>query len=245
MSTGFERISSMEYPGRLIILGRTRSGRPAALYAITGRSPSSQARKLVLQSAGVWTQPTDEEILKKGNPDLLVYPAVQFFSGGIAVSNGRQTEDLLAPAAKGETSGEFLARVLAGWDYEPDEPIFTPRISGYLRAEGGAALHIVRRGEDGAAGRFVYELPLEEGRGRMLATYAGPNRAPLPTWEGPPAEVDLRSDTAAELAEALYDALAPPKGFSDFRVAAACVVIENRGGAAPSAFLINRHERKD
>lgn len=245
MSTGLERISSLEYPGRLIILGRTPSGRPAALYAVTGRSPSSQARSLVRREAGIWTQPTDEAVLKTGNPELLVYPAVLFFPGGFAVSNGRQTEDCAGAAAPGETSGEFLARALARWDYEPDGPIFTPRISGCLRAEGGAALHIVRRAADGASSRFVYELPLDPGRARMIATYAGPNRTPLPTWDGPPASLELRAESPEDLAAALYAALAPAPGFADFRVAAAAVVsADDRFGSVATA-VINRHERKD
>jgi len=245
MRTGFERLNEMEYPGRLIILGRTPAGRPAALYAVSGRSPSSQARTLVRQGAGIWTKPTDEAVLKTGHPELLVYPAALFFARGIAVSNGRQTEDCSGPAEKGETSGEFLARALAGWEFEPDAPIFTPRISGCLRAEGGAALHIVRRSDDGAAARFVYELPLDAGRGWMIATYAGPNRSPLPTWEGPPAVIGLRGEGAEELAGALYAALAPAKGFADFRVAAAAIVAEDESYGAVSTFLINRHERKD
>jgi len=244
MSTGFERLRSMEYPGRLIILGRSRSGRPSALYAVTGRSPSSQARTLVRQDAGIWTKPTDEKVLKTGNPELLVYPAVLVFPGGIAVSNGRQTEDCATPAARGESAGEALARVLAGWEHEPDAPIFTPRISGCLRAEGGAALHIIRRAEGGAPRRIVHELPLEPGRGWMIATYAGPNRNPLPAWEGPPAEVSFDADSAGDLAEALYAALAPVPGFSDFRVAVAAVVAEDNRLSAVSTFIINRHERK-
>ncbi|MBN2207211.1 MAG: hypothetical protein JW742_07390 [Candidatus Aminicenantes bacterium] len=245
MTTGFERIAAMEYPGRLIVLGRTPSGRPAALYAVTGRSPSSQARALVRQGSGIWTKPTDEDVLKTGNPELLVYPAALFFAGGIAVSNGRQTEDCAGRAVPGETSGEFLVRALSGWEYEPDAPIYTPRISGCLRAEGGAAFHIVRRAEDGAASRFVYDLPLDPGRGRMIATYAGPNRTPLPTWDGPPTEVELRADDPEGLAGALYDALAPVPGSADFRVAAAAAVAGDDGYGSVAAAIVNRHERKD
>jgi IMP cyclohydrolase len=245
MSTGFERLSAMEYPGRLIILGRTPAGRPAALYAVTGRSPSSQARTLVRQGDGVWTRPTDQAVLKTGNPELLVYPAMLLFPGGIAVSNGRQTSDCAGPAAADETSAEILARALSGWEFEPDAPIFTPRISGCLRAGGGAALHIVRRAAGGAPARTVYEIPLDAGRGRMIATYAGPNRSPLPIWESPPAEVELRAEGAEALAEALYAALAPTPGFADVRVAAAAAVAEDDGYGSVATGIINRHQWKD
>jgi len=244
MKTGFEFLAAMEYPGRLIVLGLTRSGRPAVLYAVTGRSPSSQARRLVREGSGIWTKPTNEPVLQTGNPDLLVYPAVLVRPGAIAVSNGRQTEAIRGPAAPGESAGEFLARVLAGWEFEPDPPIFTPRISGCWLDRSEAALHIVRRAEDGAARRFVFELPLERGTGRLIATYAGPNRSPLPVWDGPPAEVELRADAAADLVQALYAALAPARGFADFRVAASAVVADERGEAADFA-IVNRRERKD
>lgn len=79
----------------------------------------------------------------------------------------------------------------------------------------------------------------------MIATYAGPNRNPLPIWDGPPAEVGLRGDTAADIAEALYAALAPAKGFADVRVAAACVVAEDDRFGATDVAIINRHEWKD
>jgi IMP cyclohydrolase len=244
MSTGFEFLTAMEYPGRLIVLGLTRTGRPAVLYAVTGRSPSSQARRLVREGSGIWTKPTDEAVLKTGNPELLVYPAVFVRPGGIAVSNGRQTEAIRGPAASGESAGEFLARALAGWEFEPDPPIFTPRISGCWLAGAGAALHIVRRAEDGSARRVVFELPLEPGTGRLIATYAGPNRSPLPAWEGPPAEVELRADAAADLVQILYTALAPARGFADLRVAACAVVADERTDAADFS-IVNRQERKD
>jgi IMP cyclohydrolase len=72
-------LATLEYPGRLLAIGAPRrDGLAVILYAITGRSPSSQARKLVFRDGGIWVQPTDEETLKQGNIDLLVYPAVLF-----------------------------------------------------------------------------------------------------------------------------------------------------------------------
>ena len=41
-------LAGLEYPGRLIVIGAPEGGAGAAIvYAITGRSPSSQARRLV------------------------------------------------------------------------------------------------------------------------------------------------------------------------------------------------------
>ena len=53
-------LQNMEYPGRMIILGRNREGtHVVVLYAVTGRSPSSQARKMDVRKDGIWTEPTD------------------------------------------------------------------------------------------------------------------------------------------------------------------------------------------
>ena len=61
------RSQSLEYPGRLIVIGAAPAGgRAVIVYAITGRSPSSQARKLVLRDGGIWVQPTDEDTLQTG-----------------------------------------------------------------------------------------------------------------------------------------------------------------------------------
>ncbi len=89
-------VKSMVYPGRIIIIGTAPAGQRVVLYSITGRSPSSQARRLEIdkQAGSIFVKPTDEETLKTGNPDLLVYPAVICKAGAIAVSNGKQTGDV-------------------------------------------------------------------------------------------------------------------------------------------------------
>ena len=77
----------MVYPGRIIIIGKSPAGEDVVMYAITGRSPSSQARMLLIDEVEkkIFVKPTDEETLKTGNPDLLVYPAI-ICGSGIAVS---------------------------------------------------------------------------------------------------------------------------------------------------------------
>src|SRR5665647_2637888 len=132
------KLASLEYPGRLIVIGAAPAGgRAVIIYAITGRSPSSQARRFVLRDGGIWVEPTDEATLKQGHVDLLVYPAVLFSRAGLAVSNGKQTTDVRDRLAPSAGTGPALAAALASWDFEPDAPIFTPRISGCLA--GGAA----------------------------------------------------------------------------------------------------------
>ena len=212
------------------------------VYGITGRSPSSQARKLVSDKRGVWVQPTEEETLKKGNVDLLVYPAVLFHERGLAVSNGKQTGDILEALASGPDPIAVLSGALATWDYEPDSPIFTPRISGCV-TRGRAGLSLVRRGPDGTTLRSYFEVPIRPGAGRFVSTYQGPNRDPLPGFEGEPLGLSLGAATAREAAEAIYAALAPRMPGKDFRVATACVFVDPADVGRRDVHIINRHER--
>ncbi len=236
-------LTKLEYPGRLIVMGAPHGGGKAAIvYAITGRSPSSQARKLVLRDGGIWVQPTDEAILKTGNVDLLVYPAILFGKSGTAVSNGKQTADIRDALLPGAAPAALLSKALAAWDYEPDAPIFTPRISGCLHG-GGAGLSVVRRGPSGETLRSYFEFPLRAGEGRFVSTYEGPNRDPLPVFEGEPRPVGFTGATARETAETFYQALAPALPEKDFRVAVACVYISLSGQGNRDVYIINRHER--
>lgn len=236
-------LSSLTYPGRLIIVGAPRGGGKAAIvYAITGRSPSSQSRRLVHRDGGIWVQPTDEDVLKKGNVDLLVYPALLFGRAGIAVSNGKQTAGIRDGLASGVGPVAVLSQALAAWDYEPDAPIFTPRISGCL-VRAAAGLSVVRRGPSGETLRSYFEVPLREGEGRLVSTYEGPNSDPLPAFEGEPRRVGLAGASAREAAESVYRELAPAAAEKDFRVAVACVFVPVPDPERVDLHIINRHER--
>ncbi len=247
MIRGLENLSALRYPGRGIILGRARGGRDSVIvYFITGRSPSSQARKLVWDSGTLWTRPTDEDALKKGQVDLLIYPAVVPGEAGLAVSNGKQTADLAKALKPGFDAGRGLDDALKAWSFEPDAPIFTPRISGCLGKTGRAGLHIVGRKPDGTEVRRAFAYPgFRKGNGVLLTTYAGPDRKVCPAFRGRPKPVRLpMSLTAARTAEAVYAALRPPRGKRDFRVTAACLFVDAATGQVREVSIINRSERK-
>jgi len=241
MSHPFEALRRMEYPGRVLALGRDPSDSfDVVLYAVTGRSPSSQARRLEQDGPTIVTKPTDPEVLKTGNPDLLVYPAV-CFGPRLAVSNGKQTKDVAS--AGGDHPVAALAAGLKDWSFEPDAPIFTPRISGLLWPDGRAALGLIKRAEDGTARRLYFESVLRPGKAELIATYAGPNRNPLPVFEGEPLPLALTESTARATVEAFYEALRPEGRAEDFRVAAACVFLSRKDPGRPSVAIVNRRER--
>ncbi len=244
MTQSLECLSSREYPGRIVVIGQDSSGvNTVIIYAITGRSPSSQARKLVVEDDAIWAKPTDEETLKKGNVELLVYPAIQFTPQGIAVSNGNQTSDIGTALTQSQNPVEVLSSSLSAWDYEPDSPVFTPRISGCVLVGRKAALGIIRRGPDGTSQRKFYEIQLTAGRGKMIATYSGKNKDPLPPFTEEPVEIGIQVKRADEMAEAVYDALGPEAGMDDFRVSVACVFTSDFGIRQNEIYIINRHEK--
>jgi hypothetical protein len=236
----------MTYPGRVIIIGAAPgSGRALILYAITGRSPASQARRLRLDGRGIWTEPTDEETLRQGNPELLVYRALAFESG-VAVSNGRQTEDIVGALRNRGGNVDplsILADALGGWTFEPDAPHFTPRISGCVQGGGRAGLSLIRRGGTAAADRAAFSWQLEPGRGRCIATYQGLEENPLPSFSGTPRDVETPWTTARSMAEAAFEAMAPADPGKDYRVSVACLAADTGDLATADVYIINHRER--
>jgi len=244
MKNGLESLSSREYAGRVIIIGKDKPGKnTVVVYAITGRSPSSQARKIEYEQDAVWVKPIEEETVRKGEIDLLVYPAL-FFDKGIAVSNGKQTQDIKTCLAKSQNPVEVLNLALKKWDYEPDAPTFTPRISGCVLPQDKAALAIIRRANDGSSIKDIFKISLSPGEGKMIATYSGENKDPLPAFKEKPAEVKIDEDRMDDLAEAVYEALGPKTGRKDFRVSVVCAFSPDLKSNRYEIYVINRNERK-
>ncbi len=240
MAQGLETLSGMEYPGRVIIIGKSPQGDDVIMYAITGRSPSSQARRLEIdeENKNVFVKPTDEEVLKTGQPDLLVYSAIMY-GNGVVVGNGKQTTNIRSCIDREKEPVEVLLNGQRSWDYEPDKPNYTPRISGCI-TDKGAALSVTKRAEDGAVIKHYFDIPMIPGKGKMIATYTGVNEKPLPSFSGEPIDVEIPGGTAQECVTAMYDALGPVEGQPDFRVVAASVFVDAEGSVV--AKVKNRHD---
>lgn len=243
MCKGLGNLSSREYPGRIIILGQEKSGKNAVvIYALTGRSPSSQARKMEYSQDTIWVKPTDKNLLEKGNIDLLIYPSVFCLPHGIAVSNGKQTVDVMACLGQGESAAEILAFALKNWDYEPDVPSYTPRISGCVLPNKNAAMSIIKRSPNGKAIRNLFEFPLVPGKGKLIMTYKGVNQDPLPSYSGEPLDLEISSSSPQDVAEDVYKALEPEDKKMDFRVAVACIFSPDIASKKFHIHIINRFE---
>lgn len=245
MSKDFSVLSTKEYPGRMIILGKDLSDKNAIIvYAITGRSASSQSRKIVASMDGAWVKPTDEEALKEGNRELLIYPAI-LFGHGIAVSNGKQTIDIKKQLSLDVNPRNVLSSALRNWEYEPDAPTFTPRISGCVLPDGKAALSIIKRARNGSSSKRYFKVPMQAGRGKMISTYSGANRDPLPLFSGIPEDVMFNDETADKTADAVYSALAPQTNGQDLRVSVVCVFSEIHTTTNFKLAVINRSESRE
>ena len=128
----FKDLESNAYPGRGIMLGRTSDGTKAVItYFIMGRSENSRNRVFVEDGEGIRTQAFDES--KLVDPSLIIYAPVRVLGNKTIVTNGDQTDtvyDLMNQQMTFEQS-------LRTRTFEPDEPNYTPRISGVIKVEDG------------------------------------------------------------------------------------------------------------
>ena len=189
-----ETLKQNEYPGRGIVLGKTEDGSAAvAAYFIMGRSENSRNRIFVSDGEGIRTEAFDASKMK--DPSLIIYAPVRVLGKNTIVTNGDQTDTLYEGLSKGLT----FEQALRSRTFEPDEPNYTPRISGLLHIENGScdyALSILKsdNGNPGSACRFTfaYDNP-QDGVGRFIHTYLG-NGNPLPSFAGEPVPVVIRGD---------------------------------------------------
>jgi IMP cyclohydrolase len=199
------------YPGRVIVLARTGDGTLAGVYALTGRSESSRRRRFL--------QPSPAE--------LLVAPADETEHDSLRHYAAALSDDRWTVFGNGEQVGTVFDRLFAGQppavaldelSYEPDPPIYTPRITAVTsRADGTVWLGAARR-PSGARTRAdvtvtsVREISVSDAL--MISTYRsdGTSVAVAATVT----ETTTSAATLADLLEEVWAALDPA-----YRVAAA------------------------
>ncbi len=249
----FSALKNMIYSGRGITVGKTPSGNSFIGYSLTGRSPSSQARRLVegKNTRIIRTDVTDPEQLRQGSPALLLYPAIMPVGDNTLVaSNGAQTK-LLYNKIKQRMSwildesffeyDEKDDRLIDITTYEPDAPNNTPRISAYVR-ENRATMQIFWE-EHGKKKQEMFPMDLFSGRGKLITTYSGGNEKPLAPFQGNPLDVEIGSETAQGIVESIYEAIYGGQTSDDnYRVAAAVAMLKH-GGLETA--IINRVDRGD
>lgn len=190
-------LTANAYPGRGIILGKTPNGKSAvAAYFIMGRSENSRNRVFVEDGEGIRTEAFDPA--KLSDPSLIIYAPVRVLGNKTIVTNGDQTDTIYDLMDKQQT----FEQALRTRKFEPDEPNYTPRISGIMHVEKGRynyAMSILKsnNGNPEATNRytFAYENPVA-GEGHFIHTYKE-NINPLPSFEGEPKLVEMMDDMDA------------------------------------------------
>ncbi|MCD7735767.1 MAG: IMP cyclohydrolase [Lachnospiraceae bacterium] len=181
------------YPGRGIVIGRTKDGAKAvAAYFIMGRSSNSRNRVFVEDGEGIRTQAFDPAKLE--DPSLIIYAPVRVLGNKTIVTNGDQTDTIY----EGMSSDIPLTfeQSLRSREFEPDAPNYTPRISGILQIENGEfdfAMSILKSadGNPAACNRYTFSYQnCVAGEGRFIHTYKSDGN-PLPSFEGEPKRVAI------------------------------------------------------
>lgn len=182
------------YPGRGIIIGKSNDGKNAVIaYFIMGRSENSRNRIFEKTSDGIKTQAFDES--KLTDPSLIIYSPVRKIGDVHIVTNGDQTDTIYEYLKMGDT----FENALRTREFEPDEPNYTPRISGILTTndnELSYSLSILKSSNGNAQSceRLFYEYskPLN-GQGKFIHTYKC-DGDPLPSFKGEPKTIAIDDD---------------------------------------------------
>lgn len=190
-------LRSNAYPGRGIIIGKSKDGTKAVMaYFIMGRSANSRNRIFKEEEEGIRTEAFDESKLE--DPSLIIYSPVRVLGNTTIVTNGDQTDTIF----DGMKSGLTFEQSLRSRKFEPDGPNYTPRISGILNVENGSydyALSILKsnNGNPEECNRytFTYDNPVA-GEGHFIHTYMHDGN-PLPSFEGEPKPVEIQEDIEA------------------------------------------------
>lgn len=210
-----EELRNNSYPGRGIIIGKSKDGRhAAAAYFIMGRSENSRNRIFVEEGAGIRTQAFDPD--KLTDPSLIIYAPVRVLGNKTIVTNGDQTDTIY----DGMDIQLTFEQSLRTREFEPDGPNYTPRISGIIHLENGScnyAMSILKsadgRPESCERFTYAYQNPIA-GEGHFIHTYMGDGN-PLPSFEGEPKRIEI-PDSMEEFADLLWQNLNPDNKVSLF-----------------------------
>ena len=192
-----QELKNNAYPGRGIVIGKSRDGKKAVTaYFIMGRSSNSRNRVFVEEGQGIRTEAFDPSKLE--DPSLIIYAPVRVLGNRTIVTNGDQTDTIYEGMDKELT----FEQSLRCREFEPDAPNYTPRISGVMHVEGGNydyAMSILKsnNGNPECCNRytFTYDNPAA-GEGHFIHTYMHDGN-PLPSFEGEPKLVGISDDIDA------------------------------------------------
>jgi len=197
-------LENNSYPGRGIMIGRSACGKYAVTaYFIMGRSVNSRNRIFTVTDDGIRTEAFDPSMMV--DPSLIIYHPVRHIDGKMIVTNGDQTDTVRDFIADGKTFEEALRTRT----FEPDEPNFTPRISGIIENDGSYKLSILKSqyGNADSVQRYFFEYAQPvAGTGHFIHTYKCDGK-PIPSFEGEPEFVELPPASPEDFADAVWNSL--------------------------------------
>ena len=221
------RLRDNPYPGRGFVIGMTADGKHLAqVYWLMGRSENSRNRIFVHDGSIVFTESADPS--KVVDPSLIIYNAMREGDGFFVVSNGAQTDAVHDELVAG---GNFTDALME-WEYEPDAPNYTPRITAVCRLEPMCIeMAALVRVEDqywhsgcNQVHTVIRRDVLYAGYGYCMHTYQGDGN-PLPSFDGKPYLVPLGGSMIEGVALYFWDVLN-----RDNRIALAVKFINIRTG---------------
>jgi len=123
-------MSSSVYAGRLLLLGYSMKGDPAAAYRLASRS--FPHRRIALSGDLATVRPKPDFELEAAQKGLTPYYCLGLIEGkGILVANGRHFPPIFSQISLGEKPRQSISQVLGFFGPEEDE-YFTPRICGFI-----------------------------------------------------------------------------------------------------------------
>lgn len=192
------------YPGRGIVIGRSKDGKNAMIgYFIMGRSENSRNRIFAQEPDGIRTEAFDPA--KLVDPSLIIYHPVRVVGDTTVVTNGDQTDTVADFLKEGKTFEEALRTRT----FEPDGPNWTPRISGMVEKNGDYRLSILKSadGDENSTRRYFFEYTAPRaGEGHFIHTYEHDGN-PIPSFKGEPKSVELPYACINCFTEALWNSL--------------------------------------
>ena len=200
-----ELIAGNPYVGRGIVVGKSADGKNAvSAYFIMGRSANSRNRVFAARDGAIFTEPFDAS--KVEDPSLIIYAAVREYRNNLVVTNGDQTDTIVA----GLQAGKTFEAALESRCFEPDAPNFTPRISAMLTFADGDftyRMSILKSidAKGSACARYAFAYPSAAGLGHFIHTYVTDGN-PIPTFQGEPERVAVH-DRIDDLTQTLWNAL--------------------------------------
>lgn len=200
-----KKLSDNSYPGRGIIVGKSQDGKCVIAYFATGRSANSRNRIIVPDKDGAKTKAFDPSLLT--DPSLVIYNAVKTYNRFIIITNGDHTDTIHHYLTKGYS----YQKALNTREFEPDSPIFTPRIAAAVELKDSDFSFdmAILRPDKALPPRCLRDYyrfeTLKRGEGKIIHTYLSDGNPP-PIFDTQPRDIEI-SGGIADFSERLWKSL--------------------------------------